>query len=137
MVLHSCGIDEQSSIILTYPNLGSSAILSSSLIAKYPKDFLRLEGSNGGVITISAMAPSVPAGYTHTAADGTVTEYTGERVPGCKGFIWEADSFAEGLAKGQKENPIMPLRETVAVMSLLDEIRRQGGLLYPQDSNTL
>jgi len=46
---------------------------------------------------------------------------------------WEADAVALDIANGRTENGIMPVEESLRIMKLMDGIRRQGGLVYPQD----
>lgn len=46
---------------------------------------------------------------------------------------WEADAVALDIANGLKENGTMPVEESLRIMKLMDGIRRQGGLVYPQD----
>jgi hypothetical protein len=46
---------------------------------------------------------------------------------------WEADAVALDIANGRTENGIMPVMESLRIMKLMDGIRRQGGLVYPQD----
>ena len=50
-----------------------------------------------------------------------------------RGFYWEADAVAVDIMKGRKEDERMPWTETIRVMELLDEVRRQGGVVFPQD----
>lgn len=47
------------------------------------------------------------------------------------GFAWEADEVARCLRDGKKESDRMPLRETVLMMQVFDEIRKQGRFEYP------
>ena len=49
------------------------------------------------------------------------------------GFRFEADSVAKDVLEGRKGNLIMPLEETVRMMRVMDGIRKQGGVVYPQD----
>lgn len=127
------GVDESTSVVLTYSNLRASAICLSATTCKFPTEFLRLEGSNGDSIVMTALAPSWPIGFTHVKADGTRQDFNYSAPADCKGFIYEADAVAQDLAAGRKENARMPLSETVAVMTVLDTVRKQGGLVYPQD----
>jgi dihydrodiol dehydrogenase / D-xylose 1-dehydrogenase (NADP) len=46
---------------------------------------------------------------------------------------WEADAVALDIAAGRKENEIMPVEESLRMMRLMDDIRKAGGLKYPQD----
>jgi len=47
------------------------------------------------------------------------------------GFRYEASEVMRCLAAGEKESPVMPLDETVAVLDAMDEIRHSWGLRYP------
>ena len=39
-------------------------------------------------------------------------------------------------AAGELESPLVPLDETVAILTVLDEARRQLGVRYPADAVT-
>ncbi|CAK7201837.1 hypothetical protein SEUCBS139899_004552 [Sporothrix eucalyptigena] len=133
------GVDWATSMLLTYSTSkdGSSpaqhAILTSSSLTKTPAAFCRIEGTTGYVV-IEGFAASVPTFFTvhdTTAPDAQPKKYEFER-PG-KGFYWEADSIAHSIAAGKTENKLMPWAETLCVMDLMDEVRRQGGAAFPQD----
>jgi hypothetical protein len=49
------------------------------------------------------------------------------------GYQFELDEVARCLRLGLVESPVMPLRESVAVMETLDALRRQWGLMYPNE----
>jgi PHD/YefM family antitoxin component YafN of YafNO toxin-antitoxin module len=49
------------------------------------------------------------------------------------GFYWEADAVAVDIVEGKRENAIMLHAETLRLMKIMDEIRRQGGARFPQD----
>ncbi|KAL1893051.1 hypothetical protein Sste5346_006732 [Sporothrix stenoceras] len=133
------GVDWATSMFLTYATSedGASpaqqAILTSSSLAKTPAAFCRIEGTTGYVV-VEGFAGSVPAFFTvhdTTAPDAQLKKYEFER-PG-KGFYWEADAVAHSIAAGKTENELMPWAETLRVMDLMDEVRRQGGATFPQD----
>jgi hypothetical protein len=105
----------------------------------------RIEGTDG-YITVEGPATSVPNSFTvygknAGSATGDVAgkevkvakgnTYTFEKIG--MGFYWEADAVALDIAAGRKENAIMPHAETVRVMEMLVEVRRQGGARFPQD----
>jgi hypothetical protein len=48
-----------------------------------------------------------------------------------RGLWWEADEVARCLRDGRKESAHLPLEESVVIMRVMDEARRQGGLVYP------
>jgi len=144
----SHGIDESNVIVLEYPANSSSgkcraktAILSSTFRYRTSEDFARIEGSNG-TITIFGPAGSLPGGFRTVVGPQPVfgekdtrevRTYTVERPEGTLGFFWEADAVAHDVADGRTENAIMPLDESLRIMRLMDDIRRDGGLVYPQD----
>ncbi|GAA6046697.1 hypothetical protein JCM3770_003122 [Rhodotorula araucariae] len=59
------------------------------------------------------------------------------RPGGIWGFAWEADEVARCIRDGKKESDRMPLRETLLMMQVFDEIRNQGAFVYPEVLETL
>lgn len=53
-----------------------------------------------------------------------------------QGMFWEADEAALALIEGRKEGKHLKLDETIAIMEVMDEVRRQGGLTYPKKLET-
>lgn len=64
-------------------------------------------------------------------ADGVET-IEGEPVPG-NGYRDEIAEVARCLRAGESESPFVPLDDTVAILEVLDEIRRQVGVRYPHE----
>ena len=137
-------IDIASSILLHYPRSGRQGILTSTTEIKSDSLFCRIEGTEG-YITVQGMAASAPGSFTvYSKNAGSATgDVQGEvKVPkgktytfekDGKGFFWEADAVAVDIAACRKESAIMPHAETLRVMRILDEARRQGGARFPQD----
>ncbi|XXH01799.1 hypothetical protein Hte_008160 [Hypoxylon texense] len=123
------GVDIASSAVILYPN-GQQAIVTSSSSVKTKPVFCTIQGSQG-YIDIEGFT-SAPQSFTvHSLKDGSSKKYEFER-PG-RGFYWEADAVALDIAAGKVQNEIMPWAETIRVLEILDEIRRQGGAKFPQD----
>ncbi|KAF2658596.1 NAD(P)-binding protein [Lophiostoma macrostomum CBS 122681] len=127
----SDGVDVATSIILQYPD-GRQAITTShsGTGMKTPPSFCRIEGSEGTIV-VDGFTASVPSSFVLQKRGKEDKKFTFER-PG-KGFYWEADAVALDIAAGRKESERMPWAETIRVMELLDEARRQGGVSFPQD----
>lgn len=52
----------------------------------------------------------------------------------CKrGYIYEFDAAAEDIRQGKKENSLIPHKDTLEIMRIMDECRRQNGLVYPEN----
>ncbi|CAI7676807.1 unnamed protein product [Penicillium manginii] len=50
---------------------------------------------------------------------------------GGRGMFWAADEVGRSLRDKEIENKIMPWQENLLMMEVLDEVRRAGGLHYP------
>jgi predicted dehydrogenase len=142
------GVDISTSIILKYSS-GSQAILTSTTNFKTANEFCRIEGTGGSIIvkgeaasapdtiilrlpqTASAHGDMIPAASENDNSD-KVYHFDKEG----RGFYWEADAVALDIIEGRKESAIMPWAETIRVMKIMDEVRRQGGAQFPQDRKT-
>jgi predicted dehydrogenase len=137
-------IDISSSFLLQYPSTGRQGILTSTTESKTDHAFCRIEGTQGHIIVegIAASAPdtfmvySKNPGSSKGDVSGKTVKPNGEifkfdRVG--MGFYWEADAVAVNIVEGKRENAIMPHAETLRLMRIMDEIRRQGGARFPQD----
>jgi predicted dehydrogenase len=120
------GVDGTTSAILEYPT-GQHALVTASLAAASDNPAAiygteaRLE-IDGWFYT--------PGGFTVTDHDGKVLERYESPREG-RGMQYEAAEVARCVEAGLTESPVLPLDETLAIMSVLDEIRRQIGLRYP------
>ncbi|KAH8749941.1 hypothetical protein F5883DRAFT_720683 [Diaporthe sp. PMI_573] len=139
------GMDEANVVVLEYPSgtVGAkkTAICTSTFRYRAAEDFARIEGSKGS-ITIFGVGASLPGGFrvvegsrpgSGEADERLERTFTVEKPAGTSGFFWEADAVAEDIANGRTENATMPLDETLRMMKLMDGIRREAGLKYPQD----
>ncbi|KAB2568985.1 Dimeric dihydrodiol protein [Lasiodiplodia theobromae] len=52
------------------------------------------------------------------------------------GMFWEADEAATALVEGRKEGKYESLAESVTIMEVMDEVRKQAGLKYPSKIET-
>jgi predicted dehydrogenase len=52
------------------------------------------------------------------------------------GMFWEADEAATALVEGRKEGKYEGLDESILIMEVMDEVRKQGGLIYPEKIET-
>lgn len=139
------GIDEANVVVLDYPSTNEvskkTAICTSTFRYRGAEEFARIEGTKGSIL-LFGLGVSVPGGFRVIEGsrpglgevDGRSERvFTVEKPDGTLGFFWEADAVAEDIARGRTENAIIPLDETLRMMRLMDSIRREGGLTYPQD----
>jgi hypothetical protein len=53
--------------------------------------------------------------------------------PAGQGYTYQLREVLRCLQLGLAQSPTMPLADTLMVMSLFDEARRQAGITYPSD----
>lgn len=49
------------------------------------------------------------------------------------GLFFQADEVGRCLRQGKTQSEIMPWEESVLVMDVMDEVRRQGEVKYPEE----
>ncbi len=87
---------------------------------------LRIDGT-AGRITVPSFWRADRA--TLTAGDRTEDVQLGHQ--GGNGYNFEAAEVGRCLRAGLTESPVIPLDESLGLMRILDELRRQVGLRYP------
>lgn len=124
------GIDYADAVVLTYPKTKRMGILTATMQHKSPEAFCRIEGSRGEIV-ISGPGASLPRvlEISVVGKETTVKKYD---HPGM-GFYFEADAAALDIRKGRTENGTMPLEETIRMLRMMDGMRREGRVVYPQD----
>lgn len=150
-VIHSVqtlqeGVDTTTSILLQFPESGRHAMLRSTMELQSPEKFCVIEGTEG-VIEICGFA-SVPTHFyvypkNALSPQETIVKDPTSNIPAAgivcnfstqgEGFYYEADAVALDIAAGRTESDIMAQAESLRVMEIMDEIRRQGGARFPQD----
>ena len=152
--------DESTTIVLTFPRSADAggdahAIATSSLrVATAPAGSdevpgIRIQGPDG---EIQVFPPAFRPKRTRLVLkDGTVEDkvwpfpgpgkgsgwYNGfgktmQPEGEGQGMYWEADEAGSALVEGRKEGKFLGLEESVLIMEVMDEARRQGGLVYPE-----
>lgn len=119
------GVDAQVSVTLLVGT--AMACLNTTLRTRTPTT-ASISGSagylelSGPFYAPGTLTLTTPAGRAEREPDG---------VTGSDGLCHEAAHFAQLVADGATESPLLPLTETVRVLRTIDEIRRQLGVSYP------
>ena len=133
--LISTGADAEVATIMTHAGGAISTTLSSS----------RAAGPNTAVVLGTLARIEIdqtwyaPTTFRVIAADGTVLEEfdgrtTAEGRGGGRGMQYQALAAERHVADGSFDSDLLPIAESVAIMSLLDEIRAQIGVRYPGET---
>ncbi|KAG8682902.1 hypothetical protein FRC09_016447 [Ceratobasidium sp. 395] len=125
--------DEQTNATMVFRKIRATAVVSCSLVMSTPPGQSVLIEGEKGQLTIP-WSPYRPESYTlklfKTKTSAATTETKDFPIPG-KGLFYQADSVARALRDGKKEVDECTLDDSLAMMKVLDEIRAQGGLVYP------
>ena len=91
----------------------------------------RISGSDGWI--------ELPA-FMHCPTSITLRRPSGSDVIDCSfdgdGLRFEIEEVHRCITNGELESAVMPLDESIALMNVLDEIRAQLGVIYPDASPT-
>jgi len=122
------GVDRQTAILLGYAD-GQQAVLHTALDTAGPNT-ASVIGTAGWVAITGTFY--VPTSFTVYDSEGTMLEEFDTAVAerGMQFQAWEAERL---VAAGVTAGDILSPTETVGIMRTLDEVRRQIGLVYPNE----
>ncbi|EED15049.1 dimeric dihydrodiol dehydrogenase, putative [Talaromyces stipitatus ATCC 10500] len=136
------GADEDTTILLTFPTTtpaddrrASHGIATTAFaVHSHPRGTpsIRIQGTKG---EIQIFGPAFrPVKYRVVPVDEKkeIREWECEFPDGGHGMYWEADEVARCLRDGKLESERMPWEESIVIMEVMDEVRRQNGLVYPE-----
>lgn len=120
------GVDAQAGMVLTTGS--AQACLNTTLAAKTPTT----ASICGTAARLEISGPFyAPGTLTLRANDGRELVRELDEINGHYGMSHEAAHLATLIREGATDSPLLPLAETVAVLSTIDEVRRQLGVSYP------
>ena len=123
------GADSEVATIMTHQDGAISTTLSSSRAAG--PNTAHILGTEARIdIDRTWYAPTT---FRVTTAEGTVQEeFAAEPFEG-RGMFFQALAAERYVAEGRTSSDILPIDESVEIMGVLDEIRGQIGVRYPQE----
>lgn len=145
------GADEATTMLLTFPhstpsgkqNSKSHAVamthirVSANPSEERPAPAIRIQGTKGEIqVDGPAFCPKtyrlIPAKLGDQEKAGPIDEKTFTFPGNGKGMYYEADEAARCLRDGKLESEGLTWEESVVIMEVMDEARKQGGLDYPE-----
>ncbi|WP_028047118.1 Gfo/Idh/MocA family protein [Cellulomonas sp. URHE0023] len=126
--LTSTGVDAQVSAQIGY-GPAQAQVFTSMLTAS--GHTARVYGSLGRIEVDDRCY--VPAGVSLTIGTQAGT-WDANRIHGYGGLCFQAAALATYAAEGRTDSPLLPLDETVTILETADEIRRQVGVVYPNET---
>jgi predicted dehydrogenase len=136
------GVDAAEAIVLSHPRTGALSTLAASITAVAPNDALVM-GSRGWIrvhepifrpdrLTVHTAEPR-EIGVGGGQGRGELTTLVTEPCEG-NGYHYQAGEVVRCLRAGLTESPIMPLDETIAILDVMDGLRRAWGVRFPGEA---
>ncbi|XP_034536477.1 trans-1,2-dihydrobenzene-1,2-diol dehydrogenase-like [Notolabrus celidotus] len=132
-VLLDSGVDESMVVVMKFSR-NRIAFCAFSISTQLSNDAV-ISGTKGSIKVVGPM--HCP---TTLVVNGKETEYPLPEpclplnFTNSTGLRYEAEEVRQCLLKGLKESPRMPLADSVLLTEIMDEIRKQVGVAYSQDS---
>lgn len=125
--MHPSGVDAMDNITLFYED-GRTAMLSAGMCCRSDRKGI-LYGENGYIIVENINNPQSITLYSDR------DEMIGQiPVPEqISGFEYEFRECVRAIQNHETQCPSMPLDETIRVMELMDRLRGQWGMVFPQE----
>ena len=121
------GVDAMESITIFY-NDGRMAVLTHSIYARSDRKGI-IHGDKGYMVVENINNPQSISVYDTN--DNLVERYD---VPAqISGYEYQFIEAARCIREGRRQADSMPLSETVYVMDVMDDLRAQWGMVYPQE----
>jgi Predicted dehydrogenases and related proteins len=121
-------VDEVNAMMFHFKKAGVIADLSSALNADIGRDAVII-GEKGKIVVPNFwMADSAKC---FDLEDNLLEEFS--TTYDANGYIFEAMEVNQCLREGKKESDLVPLQDTLDIMKLMDDMRKEWGLVYPQE----
>jgi predicted dehydrogenase len=121
------GVDRQVALILEHDG-GALSVLHTALDTR-GANTATIVGTEGR-IEIDSVWYNQTSFTVYSGESGEVLERYDEKVVS-RGMQFQAWELERVVHDGGRESPLLPLDESIAIMAVLDEARRQVGVVYP------
>ena len=135
------GLPEQITAVARLSDAGSDAEVATAFVHPGGALSTSVSSSRGAGTNVAQIVGTearieihrvwyTPTSFRVVSSDGDVLEEFTTEIEG-RGMQFQAHAAERFVAEGASANDILPIDETVAIMGVLDEVRRQIGVVYP------
>lgn len=124
------------SMIFTDNKRKQQAVATCSFYTEHKGPLVTIEGELGYAKVYPIGTTPAPLRFEIVLKNGKVIE---ENFPfeneykGVEGFFYQIVEAGEMIYSGKLESSIFPWKESINIISIMDEVRKQSGLVYEQD----
>ncbi|KAH7725547.1 trans-1,2-dihydrobenzene-1,2-diol dehydrogenase-like protein [Aphelenchoides avenae] len=135
------GADRWASIVLQFPGGGHALLYYNGTVntpntafVSFDKGIIQIPEWFWCTTKLVKIIGAPRSGATNAATlDFPLNDDAEYNFNNSSGLRYEADHVYECITNGKTESDIMPLEESLNVAELVEEVRRQLGVVYPQD----
>ncbi|MCM3585105.1 Gfo/Idh/MocA family oxidoreductase [Mesobacillus maritimus] len=124
-VMLDSGVDGEGSILLTYKDMDAVIMYSKITNSELPCE---IQGEEGNLIFDQMNVPEKVEIRYRNGSKEELTQ-TQER----QAMFYEVEEFINIIQSGQQESTINSIENSLMVLEIMDECRRQLGIIYPAD----
>jgi predicted dehydrogenase len=121
------GVNGQASVLLVHDG-NAHSVITTSIFSNTPTR-ATIAGTEG-TITIPGIYYR-PGGFTVASGDQETTLSYQEPLASYDYLAYEAAETARRIVAGEKSTPYRPMTDTISTMEIVDEVRRQIGIIFP------
>ncbi|MDR2040405.1 MAG: Gfo/Idh/MocA family oxidoreductase [Bacteroidales bacterium] len=126
-LLLSSGVDGEGSVVFGYPGMDAAVLYSKIANSSLPTE---IQGEEGNIILDRInIIGDVRIQYRNGEVED-LTAFTEKEE-----YYYEIKEFIDVVQSGRKESTINSLENSLITVEIMDEIRRQIGVVYPADKN--
>lgn len=126
---HPAGVNGQAAAILTH-NHSAQAVIHTTLFSDTPTTATVA----GTLATLTLAGPFYqPGNFELRSADGQQTLTWTEENTAHDALHFEAAEVSRSILDGQRESPLHTFADAIATLRVIDEIRRQIGIVFPSE----
>ncbi|MEH6986420.1 Gfo/Idh/MocA family protein [Cytobacillus firmus] len=119
------GVDGEGSMVLKYPGMDAVIMFSKITNSSLPAE---LQGEEGNIVIDKISAPEK---VTLHYRSGESEDLTQDQLS--DSMYYEAQEFIRLIKSGKTESEVNSFANSMTTMEILDEARRQMGVIYPAD----
>jgi predicted dehydrogenase len=121
------GVNGQASVLLVHDG-NAHSVITTSIFSNTPTG-ATIAGTEG-TITIPGIYYR-PGGFTVASGDQETTLSYQEPLASYDYLAYEAAETARRIVAGEKSTPYRPMTDAISTMEIIDEVRRQIGIVFP------
>ncbi|MDR1161721.1 MAG: Gfo/Idh/MocA family oxidoreductase [Tannerellaceae bacterium] len=133
-IVLSSGVDGQGAVNFVYDGMNATVLYSKIANSALPTE---IQGEDGNITVdrINRIGKVVFTPRTRTAP-GTSAQPVAEDISAAAGkdeYYYEVAEFIRLIQSGKRESAINSHENSLATLEIIDEVRRQSGVVYPAD----